>query len=154
MFSFPSPNSSHTSSPTHASDISNSPPNSVFSDDEENIDNITPTLPGLDEQPYQNNDFSLVNNNEFGNSCTNASLVYHPTGNGSDVNLLLNFVERSLGIEYGGGVSGAGMYQGMPSSGVTSTAVNNLDQNSDGKSVISNCFQMSGKQRTRLVAVP
>ncbi|XP_031565351.1 uncharacterized protein LOC116300596 [Actinia tenebrosa] len=135
VFAFPSPNSSHTSSPTHASDISNG--SSVFSDDEDNIDNITPTLPPLAAQQYQPNDFRMTNNG-FGSSfsCTNPSLGYYPMANGSYSQSLLNFTEiqKSGGIGYGGGGSAAGMYQGIRYSGMESLAQSSdfTTSNNDG----------------------
>lgn len=135
VFGFPSPNSSHTSSPTHASDVSNSSLDSVLSDEEDNIDNIIPTLPPLAAQSYQPNDFRMINN-EFGSgfSCTNSSLGYYPMVNGSCSQSWLNVtgLQRGGGLGYSGGGSESGMYQGMPCSGVTSN-IENLDHNSDGK---------------------
>ncbi|XP_031565347.1 uncharacterized protein LOC116300595 isoform X3 [Actinia tenebrosa] len=146
---FPSPISSHASSPPHSADLNGSTSGGMYGSAEDDIDNITPTLPPIglfgsnghlessmdtlsmkpQQVPYGISDDYFMKAN-FTNSFNNNSVhtFCYPMSSGESqceptFTELQNVRSDSM-IGYGGGGSGTGMYEATPFSGMTNNMGN------------------------------
>lgn len=141
---FPSPISSHASSPPHSADLNGGTSGGMYGSAEDDIDNITPTIPpiglfgpnghldssmdtlGIKPQqvPYSmSDDYFMKTNftNSFNNNSVHSFCYSMSSGENQCEPTLteLQSVRSESMIGYGGGGGGAGMYETMPFSGMT-----------------------------------